>query len=68
MIRSYHRPRDVHFAVRVGERVPENITLERFPEVIYSEEPELKSYEYVVVQEQVALVDPQSREIVEIID
>lgn len=68
VIRSYHGPRDVHFALRVGERVPENITLERFPEAIYTEEPELKSYEYVVVQEQVALVDPQSREIVQVID
>jgi hypothetical protein len=67
VIHSYHGPRDVHFAVRVGERVPENIALERFPEVIYTEEPELKTYEYIVVQEQVALVDPQSREIVEII-
>ena len=68
VIKSYHGPRDVHFALRVGERVPENITLESFPEAIYTEEPELKSYEYIVVREQVALVDPQSREIVEVID
>jgi hypothetical protein len=68
VIKSYRGQRDVHFALRVGERVPENITLESFPEAVYTEEPELKSYEYVVVQEQVALVDPQSREIVEVID
>jgi hypothetical protein len=68
VIRSYHGPRDVHIQLRVGERVPDNVTLETFPATIYSEDPDLRSYEYVVVQEEVALVDPQSRQIVEILD
>jgi hypothetical protein len=68
VIRSYHGPRDARFDLRVGERVPETITLETFPQTIFAEDPELKTYEYVVVQERVVLVDPQSREIVEIFD
>ena len=68
VIRSYHGPRDVRFDLRVGERVPQNVTLETFPETIYSEDPDLKTYEYVVVQERVVLVDPQSREVVEILE
>jgi hypothetical protein len=68
VIRSYHGPRDARFELRVGERVPDTVTLERFPETIFAEEPELKTYEYVVVQERVVLVDPQSREVVEIFD
>ena len=68
VIRSYHGPRDARFDLRVGERVPDTITLETFPEAIYTEDPDLKTYEYVVVQERVVLVDPQSREIVEILD
>jgi hypothetical protein len=68
VIRSYHGPRDARFDLRVGERVPETITLETFPETIFAEEPELKTYEYVLVQERLVLVDPQSREVVEILD
>jgi hypothetical protein len=68
VIRSYHGPRDGRFDLRVGERVPDTIMLETFPQTIFAEDPELKTYEYVVVQERVVLVDPQSREVVEILD
>ena len=68
VIRTYHGPRDAHFDLRVGERVPDTIGLETFPETIYTEDPDLKTYEYVVIEERVALVDPQSREVVEILD
>jgi hypothetical protein len=68
VIRSYHGPRDARFDLRVGERVPDTITLETFPQTIFAADPELKTYEYVVVQERVVLVDPQSREVVEILD
>ncbi|GAC1328238.1 MAG: DUF1236 domain-containing protein [Beijerinckiaceae bacterium] len=68
VINSYHGPRDAKFEVRVGERLPDDIRLETFPDTVYAEDPDLRSYEYVVVRDEVVLVEPQTREIVEVLD
>lgn len=53
--------------VRLGERVPENITIMDVPSDIIAEVPELRQYDYFVTDEDVVLVEPDTREIVEII-
>jgi hypothetical protein len=68
IISSYHGPRDARFDVRVGERLPESVTLQRLPPEVYALDPDLRTYEYVVVGEEVVFVEPQTREIVEVLD
>jgi hypothetical protein len=68
IITSYHGPRDARFDVRIGERLPETIPLQRLPADIYADDPDLRTYEYVVVGEEVVFVEPQTREIVEVLD
>jgi hypothetical protein len=63
------RARDAaRFSVTVGERVPETIELQEFPDTLYSELPMLRTYRYVVVDDDVLLVDPDEHRIVEVID
>jgi hypothetical protein len=57
----------VNTEVRLGERVPENVSLLDMPPSIVSEVPALQSYGYFVTDEDVVLVAPDTREIVEII-
>ncbi len=60
-------PRDINVTLKIGEKVPQTVTLVDFPDMIITEEPELREYEFVLVGENVVIVDPDSREIVEII-
>ncbi len=53
--------------IRVGERVPESISLLDVPPDITAEIPALRQYDYFVTDEDVVLVAPDTREIVEII-
>jgi hypothetical protein len=57
----------VNMEVRLGERVPENVTLTVVPSDIIAEVPALRQYSYFVTDEDVVLVEPDTREIVEII-
>jgi hypothetical protein len=66
--RSYKGAMDVQVATRVGERLPESIRIEEFPETIITDEPDLRGYDYVVVRDNVLVVDPDSREIVEVLE
>lgn len=68
IISSYHGPRDARFDVRVGEHLPESVTLQRLPPDVYALDPDLRTYEYVVVGEDVVFVEPQTREIVEVLN
>jgi Protein of unknown function (DUF1236) len=57
----------VNMEVRLGERVPENVTLTDVPSGITAEVPALRQYSYFVTDVDVVLVEPDTREIVEII-
>jgi hypothetical protein len=66
--KAWKGPRDVKVTLRVGEKVPQTVALLDFPDMLVSEEPMLREYDFVVVQDRVAVVDPGSREIVEVLD
>jgi hypothetical protein len=51
-----------------GARVPSGIELSTLPENLYVEVPTVKRYKYVYVQNQVVLVDPDTGEVVEVIN
>ncbi|HWV54573.1 DUF1236 domain-containing protein [Pseudorhodoplanes sp.] len=51
----------------IGDDLPESIEFESFPETIYTEVPEIRSYRYVVRDRDVYVVDPSERRVIEII-
>jgi hypothetical protein len=58
-------PRTMH--VTVGERIPTDVELMPLPQMVVSNMPDIRDYRYFVVNRDVVLVDPETREIIEII-
>jgi len=56
------------FHASVGAVVPSSVDLQPLPKTIVDLIPELKDYEYAMVTNQVLLVDPKSKQVVEIIN
>jgi hypothetical protein len=55
-------------SVTVGEEVPETTVIESFPEEVYRDVPEIRSYRYIQGDRGVYIVDPQSRRVIEDIE
>ncbi|MDB5596100.1 MAG: hypothetical protein JWM36_3061 [Hyphomicrobiales bacterium] len=64
---SAKRDSDVNFELREGVEVPQRVTLQSFPTEVWEEVPSLKPYRYVVIEDQIVLVDPETREVIEIL-
>ena len=72
--------REQHFAPRavvrpaptvryeIGTPVPGSVELSTFPEDVYVDVPVLKRYRYVYVNNQLVLVDPETSQVVDIIN
>ena len=58
-------PRDVD--IRVGARVPRTVELREIPPTLIEEVPTVRRYRYMVVNNEVVLVDPATSEVVEVI-
>jgi Protein of unknown function (DUF1236) len=54
--------------VTVGSTVPADVELMPVPETVVTELPDVRSYRYFRYQDDVVLVDPSSRRVVQIID
>lgn len=71
IVREYaleHGPKvDRPIRLRVGQRVPGRVDTDEFPKEIVEEVPELREYEYFVVEDEVIIVDPWERRVVEVI-
>jgi hypothetical protein len=65
--RNVNRASNVNFSISVGTRVPRSVRLAALPASVISVVPEFRSYRYVLVDEQIVIVDPNSFEIVEVI-
>ena len=52
----------------VGATVPENVTLNPVPPEIIASAPELEGHEFFVVDDRIHVVDPETRQIVTIIE
>ncbi|HLH48732.1 MAG TPA: DUF1236 domain-containing protein, partial [Roseiarcus sp.] len=57
----------VNFNVNVGVAVPESVRLEPIPTDIIAEYPEFRGYDVVMVEDEIVIVDPHTREVVEVI-
>ena len=66
LVRTGNRS-DANIDVAVGRPLSESVPLEPLPQEILVDTPELRGYEYVVVDDEVVVVDPQTRNVVEVI-
>jgi hypothetical protein len=65
--RDVARVDNAHFSVAVGARVPRDIHVVALPVDIVTIVPEYRGYDYIVVGDQILIIDPQTLEIVDII-
>jgi hypothetical protein len=54
--------------IRRGERVPDTVEIEEFPETVYREAPALREYRYIHRDNRTYVVEPTERRIIEAID
>ena len=65
---STHPSTSTKVEIREGVTLPEDIEVMEVPQTIISEVPELRTYRYVVVGDEVALVEPETRRVIEVIE
>ncbi|MCP3402008.1 MULTISPECIES: DUF1236 domain-containing protein [unclassified Bradyrhizobium] len=58
----------VRTEIRAGERVPEGVEIEAFPEEVYRDAPTLREYRYINRDSRTYIVEPHERRIIEEID
>lgn len=58
----------VRTEIRRGERVPEGVEVEAFPEEVYRDAPTLREYRYIHRDSRTYVVEPRERRIIEEID
>ena len=65
-IRHYHAS-EIHFTVGVGTRVPDDVIFYDAPVQFIDIDPEFSGYKIVVLDDVILVIDPETREIVEVI-
>jgi hypothetical protein len=55
------RPVDVRIRLALGAEIPGPIDLERFPGGVIDRVPQIEGYRYIVVEDDVVIVDPNDR-------
>ena len=58
----------VRTEIRTGERVPEGVEIEAFPEEVYRDAPALREYRYINRDSRTYIVEPHERRVIEEID
>jgi hypothetical protein len=59
---------NVNFAISVGTRIPRDITFHPLPTEIVTIYPEWRGYEFILVRDQIVVVDPRTFEIVAVLE
>jgi hypothetical protein len=59
---------NVNFSISVGTRVPRDVTFHPLPTEIVTIYPEWRGYEFILVNDQIVVVDPRTFEIVAVLD
>ena len=57
------RPVDVRIRLALGAEVPGRVDLERFPGGVIDRVPQVEGYRYIVVEDDVVIVDPSDRSV-----
>ena len=58
----------VNFSISIGTRVPRETSFHPLPTEIVTYYPEWRGYEYVLVNDQILVIDPRTYEIVAVLD
>ncbi|MGB8633081.1 MAG: DUF1236 domain-containing protein [Xanthobacteraceae bacterium] len=70
VVTGEHAPRfsgDVNFDVRVGTKIPRSVHIAALPDDIVRVVPEYRGYHYVLVRDEILIVDPSTLEIIAVI-
>jgi hypothetical protein len=59
---------NVNFSISVGTRVPRDVSFHPLPAEIVTIYPDWRGYEFILVNGQIVVIDPQSFEIVAVLD
>jgi hypothetical protein len=59
---------NVNFSISVGTRVPRDVHFHALPERVVTIYPEWRRYKFILVKEQIVIVDPNTFEIVAVLD
>jgi hypothetical protein len=59
---------NVNFSISVGTRVPRTVSFHPLPAEVVTFYPEWRGYEYVLVNDQILVIDPRTFEIVAVLD
>jgi hypothetical protein len=59
---------NVNFSISVGTRVPRDVSFHPLPAEIVTIYPDWRGYEFIVVHDQIVVIDPNSLEIVAVLD
>ena len=59
---------NVNFAISVGTRVPRDVSFHALPPRVVTIYPEWRSYKYILVKEQIVIIDPNTYEIVAVLE
>lgn len=54
--------------IRVGQRLPESVEIEEFPETVYRDAPALREYRYIHRENRTYMIEPRERMVIEEID
>ncbi len=59
---------NVNFSISVGTRVPRDVSFHPLPAEIVTIYPDWRGYEFILVRDQIVVIDPSSLEIVAVLD
>jgi len=68
VIKEQAAPRCADLQVSVGAEVPRSLQLRHLPDMVVTEVPEIRSYDFCLNGDDVVLIDPSDYRIVEVID
>ncbi|TMK11097.1 MAG: DUF1236 domain-containing protein, partial [Alphaproteobacteria bacterium] len=59
---------NVNFSISVGTRVPRDVSFHVLPERVVAIYPEWRGFKFIIVREQILIIDPNTFEIVAILE
>ncbi|GJE35197.1 hypothetical protein LDDCCGHA_5415 [Methylobacterium oxalidis] len=59
--------RNVNFSLNVGTAIPRSVTLHTLPPAILTLVPAYRGYRFILVEDDVVIIDPDTYEIIDVI-
>lgn len=65
---STRPPTTSKIEIRKGVTLPQDVEITEVPQTIITEVPELSTYRYVIIGDEIAVVEPETRRVIEVIE